>query len=171
MPLNRILFILAIAFLSCSSNNDPQPEENPPVQTVIYLIRHAEKADNSANPNLSEAGLQRAQAWAAMLQDVPFEAVYSTNFNRTMQTAEPIANAIGKSITIYNHAGFSLQSLVAKYPGKNIFVMGHNNTVPALVNAIVGSAVYPNMAENEFGNLYKVTVVDGVVWHEMTVHN
>ena len=165
------MFILAIAFLSCSSIYDTQPEENPPVQTVIYLIRHAEKADNSANPNLSPAGLQRAQAWASILQDVPFEAVYSTNFNRTTQTAQPLADANAKSVTVYNHANFSLQELIAQYPGKNIFVVGHSNTIPALVNALLGSTVYPDMAETEFGNLYKVTVVDGSIWHSMTVQN
>lgn len=47
----------------------------------------------------------------------------------------------------------------------------HSNTIPQLINAYVGSAVYADMAEDEFGNLYKVTIQDGVVTHGMTAHN
>ena len=53
----RFALIALLALLGCSSDNDSKPQS---VKTVVYLIRHAEKADASANTNLSAAGLQRA---------------------------------------------------------------------------------------------------------------
>jgi 2,3-bisphosphoglycerate-dependent phosphoglycerate mutase len=167
-------FILIALFLavSCSSGDDPQIFIQPqPVKTVVYLIRHAEKADLGANPNLSAAGMQRAQNWATLLQDVPFEAFYSTSFNRTLQTIQPIADDNGKEVTIYDPADFSLEDVVASHHGKNVFIVGHSNTIPQLINAYLGEDIYPDMAETEFGNLYKITVQGETVSHEMTVHN
>lgn len=170
MKFRIILFLFAFSMLGCSSNDDSQPDPQP-VQTVVYLIRHAEKADSSADPDLSPGGLQRAESWALLLEDITFEAFYSTDYNRTRQTIAPIAASNGKDVQIYNPWGFTLEQVVLAYPGKNVFIVGHSNTIPQLINDYIGSDVYPDMAENEFGNLYKITVIDGQIWHQKTVHN
>jgi len=59
--------------------------------TTIYLISHAEKTDNSKNTFLSEAGLIRANHWNDVFEAIHFDAVYSTDYNRTVQTATPTA--------------------------------------------------------------------------------
>jgi len=165
------LILMAIAAIGCSSDDSQQPVQPKPVKTVIYLIRHAEKADAGANPNLSPAGLQRANNWAMILQDVTFAAFYSTNYNRTLQTIQPTATSNGKEVTVYDPANFSLADVIADHQGKNVFIVGHSNTIPQLINAYLGENIYPDMAETEFGNLYKISIIDGVVSHGMTVHN
>ncbi|HEX8561873.1 MAG TPA: phosphoglycerate mutase family protein [Flavobacterium sp.] len=170
----HIILLAILATVSCSSDDDSQPSgpsDPEPVQTTIYLIRHAEKADNSANPNLSAEGVQRANNWAVILQDVAFDAFYSTNYNRTLQTIQPAATSNDKEVTLYDPANFSLDNVIANHAGKNVFIVGHSNTIPQLINSYLEANIYPDMAENEFGNLYKVTIVDGVVSHGMTVHN
>lgn len=167
----RVILLAVLATFSCSSDDKPTTEQPDPVKTVIYLVRHAEKADASADPNLSPAGLERANNWATLLQDVPFDAVYSTDYNRTRQTAQPLADQNQKEVAIYNYATFTLDAVVAAHQGKNVFIVGHSNTIPPLINAYLGSNVYPDMAETDFGNLYKVTIEDGVVTHGVTVHN
>jgi 2,3-bisphosphoglycerate-dependent phosphoglycerate mutase len=166
-------FILIVLFtiLGCFPGDEPKTTQRQPLKTVIYLIRHAEKADASANTNLSAVGLQRANNWAVILHDVVFNAFYSTNYNRTLQTIQPTATSNGKTVTLYHPANFSLQQVIAAHSGKNVFIVGHSNNIPQLINAYLGTNVYPDMAETEFGNLYKISVVDGVVSHEMTVHN
>lgn len=165
------MLIAVLTTMGCSSDDKPQPVQPQPVTTVVYLIRHAEKADASANPDLSAAGLQRANNWATLLQAVPFDAFYSTNYNRTRQTIQPTATSNGKEVMLYDPAIFSLEDVIADHNGKNVMIVGHSNTIPQLINAYLGSAVYADMPETEFGNLYQITIVNGVVTHEVTVHN
>lgn len=166
-----ILILMIALMLSCSSDDHKKVEQQAPIETVVYLIRHAEKADNSSNPSLSEAGLQRADNWATMFQNVSFDVFYSTNYNRTLQTIQPVATANGKEVTVYDHSNFSLENVISQHAGKNVFIVGHSNTIPQLINSYLGGEIYPDIAENEYGNLYKVRIVDGVLTHGVTVHN
>ena len=50
--------------------------------------------------------------------------------------------------------------LLATYKGKTILVVGHSNTTPALVNVLVDSNTYENLAETEYDNLFIATVVE-----------
>ena len=57
--------------------------------TTYYLVRHAEKDRSNPedkNPNLTAEGLQRAERWNTVLSNIRFDAVYTTNYNRTQQT-------------------------------------------------------------------------------------
>ena len=164
------LILMTIFSIGCSSG-DSKPKESAPSSTVIYLIRHAEKADAGPNPNLSQAGLVRANQWTTILNDVSFEAFYSTNFNRTLQTIQPTATQNGKEVTVYDYSNFALADVVEAHEGKNVMIVGHSNTIPPLINAYLGADVYPEMPETEFGYLYIIRVSEGQVTHEMRVHN
>lgn len=72
--------------------------------TTIVVVRHAERADATANSNLSAAGLARAQALVQVVDDVGLDAVYSTEFCRTAQTAQPTAVAEGLVLNIPSSA-------------------------------------------------------------------
>src|SRR4029453_5154528 len=68
-------------------------------QSTIFIVRHAEKADNSKDAELSEAGRARAEALANMLRDSKISVIYTTEFKRTQQTAAPLAKALRLTIT------------------------------------------------------------------------
>ena len=70
--------------------------------TTYYFIRHAEKVDNSKDPNLSELGMQRAQRWKTIFESIDFDQIYSTNNKRTQQTAAPIATADKIEVQFYD---------------------------------------------------------------------
>jgi broad specificity phosphatase PhoE len=81
-------------------------------QSTVFIVRHAEKADNSKDAELSEAGRARAEALANMLRDSKISVIYTTEFKRTQQTAAPLAKALDLTVTPLpseNHA-----ALVAK---------------------------------------------------------
>lgn len=165
-----------ITTLGCTSDDDDQaPMANiPPLgeaPTVIYLIRHAEKADQSPDTHLSEAGLLRAENWAALFQDVEFGAFYSTDFNRTRQTIQPTVDSNAGQIVLYDPFDFSLNNVLQDHLGENILIVGHSNTIPALINEFLGEDIYPEIEETQFGNLYKITILDDAVLNEMSVHN
>lgn len=129
--------------------------------TTIYLIRHAEKADATANTNLSIAGNQRAKNWAKHFAGKKIAAVYSTDYNRTIQTATPIAKQFGVEVQKYNHREFDLKKLAADNPGNIIVVVGHSNTIPGYVNSALGKQEFNEIDEGEFGTLFEVVIENG----------
>ncbi len=134
----------------------------PDTATTFVLLRHAETTGSGSDPNLSSEGQARANELSRILGNVPLDAVFSTNFNRTMQTAEP--TAIDQALTIENYDPFNLDPFVvttiAAYREGVVLVVGHSNTTPSLLNVLVGSNTYSNLPESEYDNLFVVTVFE-----------
>lgn len=133
----------------------------------VYVVRHAEKADDDPeDPSLSAAGRQRAQALATRFADAGIDAIYVTGFRRTAQTAAPLAERAGVA-AVARDAGEAPQALAAAVrahrPGDTVLIVGHSNTVPGIVEALSGEAV-PAIADDEYGRLYRVEfAADGTV--------
>lgn len=119
-------------------------------QTVV-LVRHAEKADPAAaDPPLSAAGQARAQALADSLADAKVSTILVSSFQRTQQTAAPLAAASGAPARIVSLAkGLDAYvaetvALVRAAPAEaTVVVVGHSNTVPALAQALGYAAAWP----------------------------
>lgn len=113
--------------------------------TTVILVRHAEQTDPSAaDPPLSEAGSARAKALAAALEHSGVQAIYVTQFKRTKETAAPSAALLHVPVTEFpvdlnkpaDHAPQLAKQIFAKHPGGIVLVVGHSNTVPAIVEAL-----------------------------------
>jgi broad specificity phosphatase PhoE len=146
-----LLLVVLVSLISCSQ------EET----TRYYLIRHAEKDrtdTTNRNPNLTEKGEERAKKWANYFKDINLDAVYATNFLRTMQTATPTAES--KKLEIQNYDPEKMYDAVFKSAtkGKTIFIVGHSNTTPVFVNKIIGENKYENMDDKDNASLYIVTI-------------
>ncbi|PNQ72665.1 phosphoglycerate mutase [Hanstruepera neustonica] len=129
--------------------------------TTFYLIRHAEKdrSDSSnKNPHLTEKGHERAQHWSNILKHVKFDAIYSTDFHRTRETAMPIANSNQLEIMIYNPRQLDIQALKNVNKGKNVLIVGHSNTTPSLVNKLLDTHKYDDIDDDNNGQLFIVTM-------------
>ncbi len=131
-----------------------------PVTTII-LIRHAEKIIDPNNPDvdLSAAGQVRAQEIARMFGDAGINAIYATQYKRTQETVKPLSDKTGVPVTTVNSKGTAdlLAQIRAQHSGQTIFIAGHNNTVPEIIEAL-GGPKYPMIPETEYDNLYVVTV-------------
>jgi 2,3-bisphosphoglycerate-dependent phosphoglycerate mutase len=129
--------------------------------TTIILMRHAEKiSDGTDDPDLKPEGVQRANRLAALLENTAIDAIYSTRFKRTKNTVAALAKEKGKDIQVYESLkADALQKLVAQYSGGTIVIAGHSNTVPAMVNALIGKEEYKTFDDTDYGNLFIVTVV------------
>jgi 2,3-bisphosphoglycerate-dependent phosphoglycerate mutase len=126
-------------------------------QSTIFIVRHAEKADATKDPDLSAAGRARAEALAKMLKDANITAIYTTEFKRTQQTAAPLAKALG--ITVTTLPAEDSASLIAKLRALNgnSLVVGHGNTIPGLIKAL-GISEPINIADNDYDNLFAVVL-------------
>jgi broad specificity phosphatase PhoE len=126
--------------------------------TTYYFIRHAEKVDNSKNPDLSEIGLERAKLWNEIFSEINLDAIYSTDFKRTLQTITPIANSKKVTIINYDPKTIDIESFKKNTLGKKVLVVGHSNTIPNFVNQIIDKNIYNDIDDVIFGNLYIVTI-------------
>ncbi|MCG6923836.1 MAG: histidine phosphatase family protein [Acidobacteria bacterium] len=143
---------LAALLLGCSPPAEtPAPEAAP--ESVFFLVRHAEKADQSEDPPLTEAGQSRAKTLAEMLRDAGVERIYSSDFERTRDTAAPLANELGLEVTLYDPNQLpDLAAALVSSPGRYL-VVGHSNTTPELAGLLGGDPGTP-ISEDEYDRLY-----------------
>ena len=131
--------------------------------TTYYLIRHAEKDrsdPSNSNPELTLEGRQRSQRWSAVFKRIALDAVYSTNYLRTIQTASPTAEAHHIAIQFYDPRALYSEEFKASTTGQNVLIVGHSNTIPELANAILGEQQFENIPDDINSYLYVITVID-----------
>ena len=146
------IFVFTL-FIACASDK----------VTRYYLIRHAEKDrtnNTNKNPNLNSDGVIRAEKWAKNFENIKLDGVYSTDYNRTQQTAAPTAKSKGLIVQSYNPSKMYDSIFKKNTKGKTVLVVGHSNTTPVFANTILGQKKYKNMADNDNASLYIVTVVN-----------
>ena len=124
-------------------------------QSTVFIVRHAEKADDSKDAELSEAGRARAEALANMLRDSKISVIYTTEFKRTQQTAAPLAKAL--ALTVTSLPSENQTALVAKLRTSttNSLVVGHGNTIPDVIKAL-GISEPVNIPDSDYDNLFVV---------------
>lgn len=152
------LFLVLFALLACGAG-DPAPEDVA-VDTVFFLTRHAEKGSGQ-DPELLPAGEARARRLAERLKSANVGAVYSTDFQRTKATAGPVAKVHGLPVTVYPAdagAGKLAQEWLRKHRGRTVVVVGHSNTIPRIVNALIGARRYGDLSDGDYSKLYRVSV-------------
>lgn len=134
--------------------------------TKYFFIRHAEKNRTdikNKNPNLTEKGNQRAIYWSQVLKNVKFDAVYSTNYNRTIQTAKPTALKNNLDVEFYNPRDLFDVEFKKNTTGKTVLIVGHSNTTPMFVNKVLGKEKYTRIDDNNNSNLYIISIINKTI--------
>ena len=168
--MKKLLLFLFISssFLSIYGQN--HEVKSSEATTTYYLIRHSEKDSGNPsdrNPNLSEIGIQRANSWVTILKEIEFDAIYSTNYNRTLQTAKPIADSSQLEIIKYDLSNFNFDDFKESTKGKTVLVVGHSNTTPSFANSFIGKNEYAQIEESNYANLYIITITGDTVTHSL----
>lgn len=126
---------------------------------LVILVRHAERASQPAgDPALTPAGEQRAQALAQALAGSGIQAILTTQLRRTRDTAAPLAAALGITAQVVDAKGGTAAHAKAvadavKAQQGNVLVVGHSNTVPAIIAALGGPAI-PELCDDAFHHLF-----------------
>ena len=133
--------------------------------TTMIFVRHAERAGPSADdPGLTPAGQRRAAELVRQLVDADvvagIDAIYSTPYRRTRETAQPVADALGLPINIYDPSDNEavLETILKNHKGKIILVVAHSNTLPTLIADLGASKKVPPIAETEYDNIYIISI-------------
>lgn len=148
-----IIWYVFVGFISLLSSCSCEKKE----ATTIYLVRHAEKVGQL--DSLSIEGLARAQSLKHTLENVKLDHIYSTDYNRTMNTALPIAKEIGLNIVNYDASDLKAftKKIESEHKGQTILVVGHSNTTPTLVNLLLGEERLKALDEKDYDNLFILT--------------
>ncbi len=127
---------------------------------TVFLVRHAERLDDSPNSPLNDVGRERVERLRAIVADVDFTHVHSTNLTRTLDTAGPIAEDDGVEIAIYSPGELAeLAETIRATPGRHL-VSGHSNTTPQLAEALGGEPHGP-IDLMEYDRLYIIVIQPG----------
>ena len=157
----KFFFLFVVASLLLIG---PQDEFKP---ITVYLVRHAERADEPRqDPPLTAQGTARSQELARMLANANIKAIFTSQFLRTKQTAEPLAKqanvpvtSISLSVNPSNPRMISEQSTaevankILERAGESVLVVGHSNTVPAIIKALGGPAL-PDICDATYGHFF-----------------
>lgn len=147
-----LLLALAVWLLSAAST------------TTVFVMRHAEKATVPGDdPPLSPAGENRALALAEQFGRAPkglgLDCIIVSEFKRTQDTVRPLANRLGIPVIVVpaEQGATAARRALSEYRGGRVLIVGHSNTVPALIEELSGREV-PAMSEAEYGVVYVVAV-------------
>lgn len=154
----RKIILFSLLFITMTTL---QAQESVEKTTTYFLIRHAEKVRENPtdkNPDLNERGFQRAENWEKVLQHISFDAIYSTDYKRTLKTVAPIAKKLNLEPIVYNPSKVDFELFQLENTGKNVLIVGHSNTIPQFVNGLIKQQKYQEMEDDEFSHLYIVTV-------------
>jgi broad specificity phosphatase PhoE len=125
-------------------------------QQALIIVRHAEKADQTTDTHLSEAGQARARALAVLLAQSGASAIYATEYTRTTETVKPLADLLGLPIQHLPAADTSrlIERLRTRHAQETVVVVGHSNTVPEILK-LYGISI-PPIGADDFGNVFVV---------------
>jgi phosphohistidine phosphatase SixA len=159
MKLKKVfgLLIISVLIVSCGES------ENSKTQT-FYLVRHAEKdlSDTTENPQLTDEGVQRAFNLVSVLKDVKVDAIFSTKYDRNINTVKPLSGKTHKEIEIYEwHDWTPTVDKITKEKSLEIIVIcGHGDNLLPMIEHLGGTKPQESLGHHEYDKIFKVTVFE-----------
>jgi phosphohistidine phosphatase SixA len=134
-----------------------------PGPATVILVRHADIAGpSSTNPNLSPAGKRRATELARFVKALTapggvVRGLFSSEFNRTRETLQPLSTATGIPVTVINASQVAnLVTAILAVSSGIVVVAGHSDTVPDISNRLGVTSAF-SISESQFNRLFIVT--------------
>ncbi len=148
--------LLLLLFLGCSEEKDT---------TNLILVRHAEKntATNNFDPELTAQGKKRARKLRTILDSLEISGIYSTPFDRNMQTVMPLAAHKGMDIQSYSkkHWKTLLDSIPSKHPRGNVLICSHGDIIFPMIRHLGIQTDRDQLDDNEYDKIFIVTDIEG----------
>ena len=135
--------------------------------TTVIVVRHAEKlTEPKDNPPLSAEGWKRAEDLVEVVRHAGITTIFSTPYTRTLDTARGVARALNLNVIETPIPNRSVDAYAAdiaarvRQTGGVIMVVGHSNTMGAVIRALGGVDVDP-ITEAEYDHIFILTVQEG----------
>lgn len=165
------LVLLLISTAACRSNTSgneavlagPADAKAEAAPVIVYLVRHAEKdtADpKNEDPDLTPAGMARAEALRLLLEGQDVDALYATKYLRTKNTLKPLADTRQLEVRQYEAHDFNnlKQQVLQNHQGETVVIAGHSNTILPIIEAMGAKRPVPDISDNKYDYLFKMTL-------------
>jgi broad specificity phosphatase PhoE len=142
------------------------PEAAADQAQIVVLVRHAEKAETPPRDvALNEAGLARAEELAITLAEARVNTIVTSQYRRARDTAGPTARAHGLTPVVVQADADTARHVravaeVVRKGGVMVLVVGHSNTLPAIIGAL-GGPTMSDLCDTEYSNLFTLALVPG----------
>ncbi len=138
-------FLIVLFLSSCSSNK-------------IYIVRHAEKQNTVINPHLTNDGQRRSIALCDTMLSKNISIIFSTDSNRTIETATPTAIRLGLPLDEYaNDTLDAFVNHIKSISDKNILIVGHSIPVIQMLDLFGVTHTISHINDNDYDNLFVIT--------------
>ena len=132
-------------------------------QEAIFVVRHSDPPAMLSfdeildDTPLSESGQQRAKTLAERLKDAGITAIYATQARRTVETAEPLAKALGLEVRVHSYEDTDglVHRLRSEHAGDRVLVVGHWSTIPPILKAF-GDPQDVTIERSAYDNLFVI---------------
>jgi broad specificity phosphatase PhoE len=150
-----VLIVIAAAWFLITSTS-----------TTVIIVRHAPQmlGVGGDDPPLSAEGEARAASLARMLGDTHLKsriaAIYVSEKLRSRSTVAPLAQMLGitPQVVSEDDPRALARRVLHEHSGETILIVGHANTLPAVVADLSGVADIPAVEPSDYATLYVVTV-------------
>lgn len=157
---------LMLLIHGCAANSPPPAGDKLTLPRQVFLVRHTERKVDGEDPPLVAAGAARALALAEALRDAGITRIVTTQWRRTRDTAQPLAQLLrltpqvipvldGKALENTAETAAALH----RYPGETVLVVGHI-TVTGVIAALGGPRL-PTICDNVYSDLFLFTPAAG----------
>lgn len=141
-----------------ASASQPSCEAKP---SIVVLMRHAEKASEDGDPELSDKGQERAKRVATLLGAAGATQLFATEVKRTQQTLAPLAERTHQKVQVRQarQSAALAAELRALPPGSVAVVAHHSNGVPGLAKALgveINGVHEGAIAHDAFGRVFVI---------------
>jgi phosphohistidine phosphatase SixA len=124
---------------------------------TIFFVRHADKVSDDTDALLSEAGHRRAECLAKTLADAHIQQIYTSDLQRTQQTAAPLAEQLHlKPVAIPLSKVDNLIEAIRSDKASNVLVVWHDATLPKILRALGAPEITP-IAHTEYDRFFILT--------------
>ena len=143
-----ICFLLALLFV---------PGAHAQNVRTIFFVRHADKVSDETDALLSDTGHRRAVCLAKMLADAHIQRIYTSDLQRTQQTAAPLAEQLHlKPVAIPLTKVNDLIEAIRSDRAANILVVWHDQTLPKILLALGAPEITP-IGHTEYDRFFILT--------------
>lgn len=154
----------ALLLLALAAPAGAAPAAGDSTLSTVILARHAEKNPHPAggDAGLDTKGLLRARELARALEGAGVSAVYASWYGRARLTAEPLAEAIGDSVRVYdpNHLDQLAARVRSEGRGRTVVIIGHGDTIGPTIEALTERALGASEPA-PYDGLWVLTLRDG----------